>query len=265
MTRSFSCTYSGASNNAWRILLWCKTSHFAHLVIHPTSRELGWFDYSFHGWGVIVPDSTSTTISFSQSGTIGALTVNGTSYGTQTMFDVESNPFGRVGEGSEGYLPLATALYPSDILYPSDTLYPLGDTSTYCNGTLTGITVSDDGPQFSRLGVANPEQTTITSYGDSETGVVITITGPCGIPIVTNQTIGEFVKWNGSLASGDVLVIDTNNATVYLNGVNALSSLDINSDFWQLQPGDNSISCTENGSPTAVNVVVSWSDKYVGF
>lgn len=265
MTRTFSFTYNGTSNSNWRVLLWNKSSKFAHLMIHHTTGELGWWDYSFHGFGVIIANSTDTDISLACTGASWALTVDSVLIGTFTAFDVETYGFQRVGEGEFGALPLVNALYPSPTLYPSSTLYPGGSDITYANGTMTSITISDDGPQYSRLGVATPGNTEVVSNGDGETGVVITVNGPCNIPMVTNSTTGEFIRWNYNVLTGETLVIDTNAATVYIGDVSAIQYLDILSTFWKLVPGTNSVVATENGSPTSADISITWQDKYIGF
>lgn len=265
MTRTFSCTYNGATNGNWRVILWNKSSNFAHLLINYVTRELGWWDYSFHGFGVTIADNTDTDITLECTGESWTVTVDSVEIGTFTAFDVDTYGFSRVGEGESGTMPLPNALYPSDSLYPSDTLYPSGDEFTYCNGTLTDIVVTDDGPQSSRIGVYTAGSTTIENSGDSDAGVTITITGPCNIPRVTNTTTGEYIKWNSNVTSGQTLVIDTNDATVYLNGASAIQYLDIGSTFWKLISGTNVVESTENGLATSASIEITWQDQYVGF
>ena len=107
--------------------------------------------------------------------------------------------------------------------------------------------------------------TTVTSNGDESTGITAKINGPCDNPKLENSTTGEYVKVLKSLVSGDVLEIDMENNTVYLNGQTAIKYLDIASSFWKLQPGDNLIKFSEDNLSSTATASISWQDRYIGF
>lgn len=77
----------------------------------------------------------------------------------------------------------------------------------------------------------------ITNSGNHEAPLVITVQGPVVDPQVA---IGSTtLSYNGTLAEGDTLTIDTKAITVKLNGVNATGNY--TGGFPKLQPGDTSV------------------------
>lgn len=107
---------------------------------------------------------------------------------------------------------------------------------------------------------------TIVNNGDMESPPVVTIYGPATNPSIQNDSIAgtPHVKWNATLGSSDVLVINMNTCTVVRNGSqNMIVDLDPNSRFWQMQPGANVIHyhCTSAPGPVTVANVV-FRDAY---
>jgi len=106
--------------------------------------------------------------------------------------------------------------------------------------------------------------------GDSVTPVMITITGPSQVPIVTNTTTGQFVSSNIVLNNGDVLIINTKfgskSVVYYPSGgtpQNQMASLVAGSSFWNLNIGNNVLNFSDLtlGSATCV---VSWNNRFSG-
>jgi len=110
----------------------------------------------------------------------------------------------------------------------------------------------------------------IINIGDVETPVEITFKGPAINPCVTNLLTGEYIKVKRSLSSDDILIINTEfgNKKVEIqdkNGVriNAFNWIDLNSTFFNLQVGDNTIQYTSDGADPA-SVVIKYYNRYVG-
>ena len=68
----------------------------------------------------------------------------------------------------------------------------------------------------------------------------------------------------GNLSPSSVLVIDTDNKTVELDGYNALHLFDFdNTDFWELLSGNNDIVYTDNESSRNLNIEVEFTERFV--
>lgn len=102
--------------------------------------------------------------------------------------------------------------------------------------------------------------------GDVATPVEIEFTGPAINPTVSNLTTGEMMRVNRLLDADDVLEISTafGDKYVKINGQNAFHYIDLDSTFWQLQPGDNILSYTSNNDSINTKVIVRWKNRYVG-
>lgn len=76
-------------------------------------------------------------------------------------------------------------------------------------------------------------------------------------PTIENLTTGTKFTYNGSIAAGQVLVIDGNRQTVKLNGLNVIG--DFSGDFLRLAPGVNRlVFSTDSGSLDFA--IVEWSE-----
>ena len=64
------------------------------------------------------------------------------------------------------------------------------------------------------------------------------------------------------LRPGDEVVIDTDKMTVTVNGQNALKYLSADSDFFQIAPGDNTLTFTAQGGNKA-DVFILWKDRWL--
>jgi hypothetical protein len=102
--------------------------------------------------------------------------------------------------------------------------------------------------------------------GDVATPVEIEFKGPATNPTVNNLTTGEFIKVNRELGEEDVLTINTAFGQKYvrINGQNAFHYIDLDSVFWQLVPGENTLSYQSNNDSIKTRVVVRWKNRYVG-
>jgi phage-related protein len=92
----------------------------------------------------------------------------------------------------------------------------------------------------------------ITNAGTFEAPFVVEITGTAEAPRVTVG--GEIMQYNGTLAAGDVLVVDTGTMTAKVNGINAMANY--NGVFPKLQAGETAVIA---GS----NVTIKWRDCWI--
>lgn len=93
--------------------------------------------------------------------------------------------------------------------------------------------------------------------------VVITITGPVTSPTLRNNTSGLSFTIDYALGASDSVVIDCEDETVVLNGsTNLLSSFD--GDFWQLEPGSNTILFSASTYDAAALATIRWRNSWSG-
>ena len=102
--------------------------------------------------------------------------------------------------------------------------------------------------------------------GDVATPVEIEFKGPAVNPTVSNLTTGEFITVNRELQEEDVLTINTafGKKHVKINGQNAFHYIDLDSVFWNLAPGENTLSYQSNNDSVKTKVIVKWKNRYVG-
>ncbi len=84
----------------------------------------------------------------------------------------------------------------------------------------------------------------VTNYGNVECWPILTITGPCLYPAISNLTTGQVLSFNLSMATGDTLVINTGNphTATYTSagstiGSSRLYTLGSSSSWWNIPPG----------------------------
>ena len=114
-------------------------------------------------------------------------------------------------------------------------------------------------------------QTVLNNTGDVEAPLFIEIPGPVKTPEIHNLTTGEFIKIHSPIASNEVMTIDTSfgNKSVIItdtsgNARNAFHHIDLESTFFQIQVGENTIKFkAEVGNETA-NVRISYRRLYFG-
>lgn len=82
----------------------------------------------------------------------------------------------------------------------------------------------------------------LNNTGAYTTAPYFTITGPVTNPVIQNQTTGQQIKLNITLAASDTIGIDCQSGTVTLNGTaNRNNTVDITTVFFGLTPGNNTI------------------------
>jgi hypothetical protein len=107
--------------------------------------------------------------------------------------------------------------------------------------------------------------TVIDNPGDVDAWPVITVTGPGDSLVIRNDTTELEMEITGSIALGEVLLIDTRpgHKTVTLDGVNAFSRLTDESVLWPLIPGPNRVSIGYGAVTVASTVKFTWRARWL--
>ncbi len=74
---------------------------------------------------------------------------------------------------------------------------------------------------------------------------------------INNETVYNFQRFE----AGDIITIDNNVPTVYLNNVEMNNIVDIGSSFFSLVPGENLIKATSDDTNAIIDIL--WEDKYL--
>jgi hypothetical protein len=114
--------------------------------------------------------------------------------------------------------------------------------------------------------------TVLHNAGDVETPLTFEFIGPCTNPKVINADTGEFIKINKELAEYEKLIITTDfgRKRVRLLNIytgeesNAFNYIDLDSIFFQLQPGDNQLSYDADLGKESAKVWIRWRNRYLG-
>ncbi|WP_428956232.1 phage distal tail protein [Streptomyces sp. cg35] len=108
---------------------------------------------------------------------------------------------------------------------------------------------------------------TVDNPGDDVAYPVWTVTGPATQISLTNDSTGQVLVINRTLATGDVVTIDTRerHQTAVLNGgVNLWPDMSTASDLWTLEEGINNLTLTVTGSGTTTRVAMTYQPRYLG-
>ncbi|WP_309479076.1 phage tail family protein [Brevibacillus agri] len=112
---------------------------------------------------------------------------------------------------------------------------------------------------------------TFQNTGDVDTPIEVQFKGSCIGPKITNLTTGEFIKVNKPLLAGETLVITTAFGSKRVEIVkgdgtreNAFNWIDLESTFWQMIPGSNTISYSTDDGANNVTVCLKWKNRFLG-
>lgn len=115
------------------------------------------------------------------------------------------------------------------------------------------------------------DQVTISNEGNADTPVIIEFNGPATNPRIDNLTTTKYIRVKRDLLEGEKLVITTKFGNKSVTKVatdgresNAFHYIDLNSEFWQLQPGDNQIKYSADAGAEQATVLVRWKNRYIG-
>ena len=115
-----------------------------------------------------------------------------------------------------------------------------------------------------------PKQKTIINGGHLDTPVQVIFQGPAENPRIVNRTIGEQIIVNRTLTEDDFLRIDTDpdhiSVKIERNGVveDAYGYIDLDTDFFQLAPGENVIEYGTDNELDPQQVVIVHRERYLG-
>ncbi|ATI18959.1 minor tail protein [Streptomyces phage Tefunt] len=94
--------------------------------------------------------------------------------------------------------------------------------------------------------------------GDAVAYPVWEVRGP-GDHFTATSPRGEVLKWNGTLASGEKLIIDTKKGTVQDGtGANRYDLLDTAPRFWTVEPGESTAGASLLNTTSASQITCSW-------
>lgn len=123
--------------------------------------------------------------------------------------------------------------------------------------------VGENGELYFEVGFEG-EKREINIIGDAEVPIEIKIKGPIKNPVIKNNTTGDFIKVNTELFKDDVMIIDTEEATVFINGENSFHLIDVDSYFFKLQQGINIIEYTADTGIKEARLELIWQERYLG-
>jgi len=113
------------------------------------------------------------------------------------------------------------------------------------------------------IGIESSERT-LDNNGDTSVPIVITMRGPVKNPSFTNVTTGKTIKVNATLSKNDVLIIDTGAPSVKINGDNAFNLLDLSSEFWNVEKGENLVTYQADEGAETATLDIKWRTNFVG-
>jgi hypothetical protein len=98
----------------------------------------------------------------------------------------------------------------------------------------------------------------LSNSGDAAAYPVWEVRGP-GDHFTATSPAGETLKWNGTLAVGQKLIVDTRRGTVTdETGANRYDLLDTAPRFWTVQPGDSTAVASLLNTTSASQITCSW-------
>jgi len=113
-------------------------------------------------------------------------------------------------------------------------------TIPFSAGALTGFGFNLSFP-FGFGGAAVTDGAFVNNTGNRSTPPTFIISGPCTTPTIRDETYGNVLAFNMTLASGETLVIDTQYKTVRLNGTVNRRNTMRNFEWFYLNPGETFI------------------------
>lgn len=113
-------------------------------------------------------------------------------------------------------------------------------------------------------------RTNIINSGDVETPIHVEFHGPAKKPYIKNLTTGKIIQIEADLNSDQILYVDTtfgkNTVEIEENGTRTDVSqmISMESRFWRLEVGDNMVEYGAEDEIQDNNVVIRYSNRYLG-
>jgi Phage tail protein len=111
----------------------------------------------------------------------------------------------------------------------------------------------------------------IENNGDAPAPIYVEFYGPAVNPIIRNNTTGDFIKVNQTLAEGEYMRVDTKPGNKSVDFVspdgtvtNVFNWIDLNSTFFQLIVGGNEIEYSADSDIQGAVVNIRYNKLYVG-
>lgn len=108
----------------------------------------------------------------------------------------------------------------------------------------------------------------VTNAGTYDTWPRFKITGPITNPVITNSTAGQTIRFTVTLASGEYINVypDPLAPAAVLFGPSQLDRYSYydrtNSRWWQLEPGDNSLTYSASSISNGASILAYWRDAW---
>lgn len=130
------------------------------------------------------------------------------------------------------------------------------DPRRYSQNATTGI--------YTLTGTATNTTGNVTNNGTIDAPWSVSISGPAVNPYLRNTSLSgqPYVRWFGTVPSGQNLVIDSAAATLLLNGVDVRGNMDPDSRFFGLIPGVNGLQFHRTSGATTSVATVTYRDAY---
>lgn len=143
-------------------------------------------------------------------------------------------------------------------------LYALTEGSTAIGlPTTSGGLTFNASPNLTFGSVSTGGEETLNNAGTFQTSPVFRITGPVTDPRLVNVTTDKTWSYTGTISTGDHLIVDMEDRTVLLNGTaSRYSNLDADSEFWELEPGNNSVQYRA-AAYTSSTATATWRSAWV--
>jgi hypothetical protein len=110
----------------------------------------------------------------------------------------------------------------------------------------------------------------VSNLGNAPTWPYLVIRGPITNPYAMNYTTGEKIQFSYTVDAGATVTIDTLNRTVLLDNPvtdvhdSIYSGVDFfNTNWWQIQPGDNDIRLGATSYGSGASLTVQWRDAWM--
>ena len=114
------------------------------------------------------------------------------------------------------------------------------------------------------FGGGGSNQASIYNTGRIYTSPIVTITGPCNVPVIGLAGTTSYVGVNYSLTATDQVIIDLNQKLVTLNGTSARNLVTSGSTWFTAPVGTSQFYFSvSSGATASTNATISYSPAYV--
>lgn len=153
-----------------------------------------------------------------------------------------------------------------DFVAPDPCWYAYPTTEMHLAGLSGGAVFPAEFPiEFATQGATR----VVENLGGIPAPIRISIAGPITNPVLENLTTGQKLELTLDVASGESVEIDTTYGALYCRHIatdgtqtNAMPYLSDDSEFWQIEPGENVI--TYSATSGSAEVMITFASRYTG-